>query len=340
MYFKKEDVITETLCFSYIPVDSDKNALHIAFGTDKNFLFGCAIAITSILIKNPEQQLAFHIFTDTLNEDSRKRFQALAEQYHTTITLYNVNCEWLKRLPSTKNWSYAIYFRFLVTDYFYQQLDKIIYLDSDIVCNGSLQELATLDIGENIVAAVAEGERPWWEKCAQRLETLGIKNGYFNSGFLLINLVNWHNYDVTTKTMTMLSDPRIANRISYPDQDILNMLLPGYIQFLDKKYNTQFSLNYELKCKTGETYLHPITDSTVFIHYIGPTKPWHEWAVYPSSRYFYSAKASSPWSDVPLEKATSANQLRYSAKHEMHKIKILKSIKHYMLYFIKKINRE
>ncbi|MBE5212881.1 lipopolysaccharide 3-alpha-galactosyltransferase [Pectobacterium quasiaquaticum] len=340
MYFKKEDVITETLCFSYIPVDPDKNPLNIAFGTDKNFLFGCAIAITSILIKNPKQQLAFHIFTDTLNEDSRKRFQALAEQYHTTITLYKVNCEWLKRLPSTKNWSYAIYFRFLVTDYFYQQLDKIIYLDSDIVCNGSLQELTTLNIGENIVAAVAEGESSWWEKCAQRLETPSIKNGYFNSGFLLINIANWHKHDVTTKTMAMLSDPQIANRISYPDQDILNMLLPGYIQFLDKKYNTQFSLNYELKCKTGEAYPHPITESTVFIHYIGPTKPWHEWAVYPSSSYFYSAKESSPWKDVPLEKATSANQLRYSAKHEMHKIKILKSIKHYILYFIKKINRE
>lgn len=340
MYFKKEDVITETLCFSYIPVDPDKNPLNIAFGTDKNFLFGCAIAITSILIKNPKQQLAFHIFTDTLNEDSRKRFQALAEQYHTTITLYKVNCEWLKRLPSTKNWSYAIYFRFLVTDYFYQQLDKIIYLDSDIVCNGSLQELTTLNIGENIVAAVAEGESSWWEKCAQRLETPSIKNGYFNSGFLLINIANWHKHDVTTKTMAMLSDPQIANRISYPDQDILNMLLPGNIQFLDKKYNTQFSLNYELKCKTGEAYPHPITESTVFIHYIGPTKPWHEWAQYPSSRYFYSAKESSPWKDVPLEKATSANQLRYSAKHEMHKIKILKSIKHYILYFIKKINRE
>lgn len=337
MYFNKNDVITETVCFSFPRSSSEKTALNIAFGTDKNFLFGCAIAITSILAKNTDQTLAFHVFTDTLDKGNLERFQSLAEKYNTSITLYNVNCEWLKQLPSTKNWSYAIYFRFIVVDYFYQQLDRIVYLDSDIVCNGSLQELITLDLKENIVAAVAEGEAPWWEKCAQRLDKKEIKEGYFNSGFLLINLENWHKHDITKKTMGMLSNPEVTNRISYPDQDILNILLPGYILFIDKKYNTQFSINYELKCKSGETYPHPINDSTVFIHYIGPTKPWHEWAVYPSSQYFYDAKAQSTWKDIPLEKAISSTQHRYCAKHFAHKRKILLSLKSHLNYFIKKI---
>ncbi|MGK2888720.1 MAG: glycosyltransferase [Candidatus Malihini olakiniferum] len=51
--------------------------------------------------------------------------------------------------------------------------------------------------------------------------------------------------------------------------------MPVYILFLDKKYNTQFSINYEIKYKSGETYPHYINDNTVFIHYIGSTKPWH-----------------------------------------------------------------
>lgn len=339
MYFKKDDVIKKVVGFSHSHSHPDEAPLNIAFGTDKNFLFGCAISIASILLKNPSLPLAFHIFTDTLDDDNRDKFNSLAKQYNTSITLYVVNCDWLKSLPSTKNWSYAIYFRFIATDYFYNQLDKIIYLDSDIVCNGSLQELSDLKIDDYIIAAVTEGESPWWEKCANRLETPAIKNGYFNSGFLLINLNNWHRSDITTKTMTMLSDPKIANRISYPDQDILNMLLPGHILFLDKKYNTQFSLNYELKCKTGETYPHPITDSTVFIHYIGPTKPWHEWAVYPSSQYFYIAKNNSPWNTTPLEKATSANQLRYCAKHISHQGNFLSSLIIYFKYFLKKISK-
>lgn len=337
MYFNKKDVIVETVNFSFSTTSTEKTALNIAFGTDKNFLFGCAIAIASILAKNTDQLLAFHIFTDTLDKDNLERFHSLAEQYSTSITLYNVNCEWLKQLPSTKNWSYAIYFRFLVVDYFYQQLDKIVYLDSDIVCNGSLQELIALDLKENIVAAVAEGEAPWWERCAQRLNTPEIKAGYFNSGFLLINLDNWHKHDITTKTMEMLSNSEVTRQISYPDQDILNILLPGHILFVDKKYNTQFSINYELKCKSGETYPHPISDSTVFIHYIGPTKPWHEWAVYPSSRYFHTAQSLSPWKNHPLEKAVSTTQLRYCAKHFAHKKYWISAAFNGLKYLIKKI---
>ncbi|KFX17403.1 lipopolysaccharide 3-alpha-galactosyltransferase [Pectobacterium betavasculorum] len=337
MYFKKDDVIKQVVEFSSSPSHPEKDTLNIAFGTDKNFLFGCAVSIASILLKNPKQPLAFHIFTDTLDSDNRDRFNSLAKQYDTSITFYVVNCDWLKSLPSTKNWSYAIYFRFIATDYFYHLLDKIIYLDSDIVCNGSLQELSELNIENYIIAAVAEGKSPWWEKCATRLKTPGIKNGYFNSGFLLINLKNWHQNNITTKTMMMLIDKDVANKISYPDQDILNMLLPGHILFLDKKYNTQFSINYELKCKRGETYPHPINNDTVFIHYIGPTKPWHEWAKYPSSAYFYNAKALSPWKNVPLEKANSANQFRYCAKHMFHKGHSIPSLISYIHYFSKKL---
>ncbi|MCG8158487.1 lipopolysaccharide 3-alpha-galactosyltransferase [Brenneria goodwinii] len=337
MYFKKDDVITETISFSFSPSHPDNDALNIAFGTDKNFLFGCAVSIASILLKNSDRSMVFHVFTDTLDQENRDRFNALAKQYNTSITLYVVNCDWLKRLPSTKNWSYAIYFRFIAIDYFYNQLNKIVYLDSDIVCNGSLQQLATLDIDNYIVAAVTEGESAWWEKSARRLETPAIKDGYFNSGFLLINVDNWHRNDITKKTMLMLTDKDIAGKISYPDQDILNILLPGHILFLDKKYNTQFSINYELKCKSGETYPHPINNSTIFIHYIGPTKPWHEWAEYPSSRYFYIAKDNSPWKCVPLEKAISTNQLRYCAKHYFHKKRIISSFISYLKYFIKKL---
>ncbi|MFP1557745.1 glycosyltransferase [Escherichia coli] len=52
------------------------------------------------------------------------------------------------------------------------------------------------------------------------------------------------------------------------------------------EYNTRYSINYELKDKVD----NPVNDDTVFIHYVGPTKPWHEWADYPVSRSFLLPK--------------------------------------------------
>ncbi len=45
----------------------------------------------------------------------------------------------------------------------------------------------------------------------------------------------------------MLNEPEVIKKITHPDQDVLNMLLADKLIFADIKYNTQFSLNYQLK---------------------------------------------------------------------------------------------
>ncbi|MCF3401661.1 glycosyltransferase family 8 C-terminal domain-containing protein, partial [Escherichia coli] len=134
--------------------------------------------------------------------------------------------------------------------------------------------------------------------------------------------------------IAMLSDPEIVKKITHPDQDVLNMLLADKLVYADIKYNTQFSLNYQLK----ESFKNPVTNDTVFIHYIGPTKPWHDWAWdYPISQAFMAAKNASPWKDTALLKPVNSNQLRYSAKHMLKKKQYIKGFGNYLLYFIKKL---
>ncbi|MCW2257053.1 lipopolysaccharide biosynthesis glycosyltransferase [Providencia alcalifaciens] len=62
-------------------------------------------------------------------------------------------------------------------------------------------------------------------------------------------------------------------------QDALNITLTGKVKFIDKKYNSQFSINYELK-KDKKTI---INNNAILIHYIGLTKPWHSWGEYKST---------------------------------------------------------
>ncbi|MEY0133941.1 glycosyltransferase family 8 C-terminal domain-containing protein [Providencia rettgeri] len=83
---------------------------------------------------------------------------------------------------------------------------------------------------------------------------------------------------------------------------------------------------------------NPITPETVLIHYIGPTKPWHEWANYPTAQPFISAKDASPWKDIPLLKAKSSNHLRYCAKHMFNQGKVFSGIKNNLQYFWVKLN--
>ncbi|VFS56020.1 Lipopolysaccharide 1,2-glucosyltransferase [Leminorella grimontii] len=143
-YFNEAEVIRTVMDFNHSEGGSE-NAFNIAYGIDKNFLFGCGVSIASVLLSNPSGHFVFHVFTDYFSDDDRQKFDDLAAQYKTHISVYLIDCEKLKSLPSTKNWTYAIYFRFIIFDYFASRLDRILYLDADIVCQNSVDELLSLE---------------------------------------------------------------------------------------------------------------------------------------------------------------------------------------------------
>lgn len=331
MFFNHEKFIKEA-----IPLfidKTDKDVLNIAYGTDKNFLFGCAISITSIILHNAEANFHFHIFTDFFSQPEKEKFQSLAQQYQIPITIYIVNAETLTSLPNNRLWTYAIYFRFIIADYFYNKCERVLYLDSDIICQGSIKELCFISLINNIVAAAKERESAWWQQRAMTLGEKNIANGYFNSGVLLINIPEWNRQNISNHIMTLLNKPDIIKTLTFYDQDALNIVLAGRILFLENKYNTQFSLNYELK----ENYKNPINEDTVLIHYIGPSKPWHHWTKYPSAQAFYYALDKSPWKSVALMKPINSTQWRYCAKHQLHKKEIFSGVVSYIKYFSSKL---
>ncbi|HIB1645499.1 TPA: lipopolysaccharide 3-alpha-galactosyltransferase [Salmonella enterica subsp. enterica serovar Muenchen] len=336
IYLKESDFIISTIDYNYHD-DAGNISLDIAYGVDQNFLLGCGVSVASVLKHNGNEKLRFHIFIDCFRDIDREVFNALAEQYKTRITIYLISCETLLTLPTTKNWTYAIYFRFAIADYFINKINRLLYLDADIICQGSIDELISVSFsGNQIAVVVPEGESDWWLKRSKSLETAGIANGYFNSGFLLINIPQWAAECISTHAIEMLNNPNITNKITHPDQDVLNILLANKVVFTDVKFNTQFSLNYQLKDK----FVNPVKNDTVLIHYIGPTKPWHNWAGgYPISKPFIDAKMASPWKRVPLLKPANSNQLRYCAKHMLKNKQYIKGLFSYFLYFFKKLTR-
>lgn len=335
MFFNKENAVTKQIDLSSSDTVIGGGSLHVSYGIDRNFLYGCGISIASLLKANSDISFSFHVFTDYFDDEQSRLFKALAEQYKTSIKIYLIDCEQLRSLPSTKNWSYATYFRFIIADYFSNQLERMIYMDADIMCQGSLKPLLDIQFEQDEIAAVVpERDKVWWQKRADALGIPSIASGYFNAGFLVLNLVNWSKFDISTKAMELLSQETVKAKLSYLDQDILNMLLTEKVIYLDGKYNTQYSINYELQKGKKE---NPITSDTVLIHYIGPTKPWHEWANYPTAQPFIDAKNVSPWKDIPLLKAKSSNHLRYCAKHLSYQKRYFACIKNYLKYLLKKV---
>ncbi len=49
----------------------------------------------------------------------------------------------------------------------------------------------------------------------KRADALGNLLGYFNAGFLVLNLVNWSKFDISTKAMDLLSQDAVKKIILF-----------------------------------------------------------------------------------------------------------------------------
>lgn len=316
----------------------DRETFNVSWGVDTNYQIGVAISIASILEKNKEQEkeFTFHIIADDFSDEYQSRLSKLATQYRTVIKLYEIDPNPLKKLPKTDIWPISIYYRLISFDYFSDKLNTLLYLDADIVCQSEVGELLHLNLERKYGAVVVDVES-MQEKSAERLGNAAFHGTYFNSGVMLINMLEWRANRLTQKSFDLLSDEKIVSRLKYPDQDILNILLLGHALLLPRKFNTVFTLKSEFEDKNPDAYKQILRDDTVFIHYTGITKPWHDWADYASARFFRDIYKISPWSDIKYVHATKVYELKEKYKHLLHQGKTIAGLATAVKYNVKKI---
>jgi len=275
-----------------------KDDLHIAFGIDANFAIGMGVCMTSIILNNPSEKINFHVFTDGIHQEDINRLKLLTKYENVKIKIYYIDINVFKTLPTTMGWSQAIYYRFIMAKVLYGSVDKVLYLDADILCIGSLKALIEMDMGNDIIVGISD----LLAFFKTRMEELSIKNGkYFNSGVMYIDVNKWSTEKISERAMELLSEN--PQKYKSFDQDVLNVLLDGKTQYADKKWNHIYNMLF---------MNHILPENTVLIHYTGD-KPWHRWTEHHFMvKRYYEYSKKSPWSDVLI-----AQPVHYKEKRKM-----------------------
>lgn len=308
--------------------------LNISYGVDRNFLFGAGVSMTSVIVNNPEIALNFFIVTDYVDEDYLDCVKRLAEQYHTCITILVFDNENFRSLPSTKSWTYAMYYRYFAFEYLSAELNSVLYLDADVICKGSLLELTDIYFGDEYAAVVNDIDEVRL-KSGKRLGIPELSQQYFNSGVVFANLVTWKKENLLEKAFAILHEKH--KDLLYFDQDVLNILFVGKLIPLRRDFNCIYGVDQELVNKNDDVYKTYINDNTILIHYVGVTKPWHTWAKYPVSQYFLAAYKKSTWANHGLLKAHTAKLFKRKSRHERIQKKYIRSVLSHVMYIKTKI---
>ena len=301
----------------------DTTSIHIAFGIDANFTIGTGVLIYSILQHN-NNNIVFHIFTDSIYPEDISRFKELTYKANNiSIIIYYVNSNKFSTLPIFFTWSQSMYYRFIISKLLYNITDNILYLDSDILCLNSFENLFHQNFSSNIAGVVSDHDSML--NYAQKAFNLN-SNYYFNSGFLIINLINWEKNNISDKAISLLLN---KNNFKYYDQDVLNLLLANKTLLLEKKYNTIYHL---------ADMNTPISNDTIFLHYSGSVKPWQSWGQYHFlTPLWLKYKNNSPWKNVPILQPQTYKQAKFMTRMSYRNKKFIKSIYWYIKYSFWKI---
>lgn len=256
----------------------------IFFSVGDKFCHICSVALLSLMENsNPRNHYSIYILHSGMNDTNRQKLQSMLFP-NTSLEFVDVT-EKLKGLEDkfvVRDYynNYTYYRLFIPT--FFPNLDKALYIDSDIVVLDDIAKLFNTEMGDNLVAAAPDGavrNTPIFQIYVEK--ALGVdRNKYFNAGILLMNLKAMREFDFENKFLTLCE--KFKFRVAQ-DQDYLNVLCKNRVTILPFDWDMMPIPN--TVCKY---------DKLKIIHYNLMFKPWDMHGV-DFENYFWKYAEKSPF---------------------------------------------
>lgn len=170
-----QESISSVMSSGSINTDDFPSGLDIAYGIDRNFLFGAAVSMQSVAMYNSGIALRFHLFTDYIDDDYLIRVDQFTQKNkNVEVKIYVVSKKFIDIFPSLKQWSYATFFRLVAFQILSDSVEKLLYIDADVICKGSLSGLLDIHFENDKYAAVIKDIPFMQGKPAERLNVLRL----------------------------------------------------------------------------------------------------------------------------------------------------------------------
>ncbi len=288
----------------------DKN-LHVAYASDDKFAEILGVSLTSLYENNKDMELIHvYVLDSKISDTNKKKLESVSTAYSRS------NIHWIpaKDISEELHMDVAVdrgslsqYARLFVSSVLPADLERVLYLDCDIIINQSLYELWNLDMHGKTIAALKDAFSKWY-RANINLKPTDIM---FNSGVMLIDLKRWKEQKVEKKLLKFIASKN--GRIQQGDQGALNAMLSHDIYCFEPRFNS-VTIYYDFSYREMMVYRKPpefyteeqvkeATEHPVIIHFTTSflsRRPWIEGCQHRYVGEWMKYKDMSPWKDEKL----------------------------------------
>ena len=285
-----------------------KGHLNVLYAADNNYAPFMGVSIFSLLENNKNIEcITIYAMINEFSEQNIERLDKMVKQYNRELVIINASDldAMLDDLHVPRyRGGHAPNYRLFFERYIRNDVERLLYIDSDSLVVGSLGELLNIDMQGAYFGGVlgAFGGYEYKFKLG-----LGSDDNYVNSGVILFDVVKWKE----CICQQMILDHIVNVRAAYynPDQDLLNVVFKGHIYRLPCEYNFvpfhsayPYDLYYKFYGSEGYYSKEEIEYgkcNPVILHtfrFLGDF-PWNKWNFHPDRKMYDFYLRKSPWKD-------------------------------------------
>lgn len=305
----------------------------LASAADDAYTMPLAVSVRSAIDNlDAGRRLGIVVLDGGITAANRRRLERSWPQERVEVV-------WIRPDPAlfhgvaTWRWlSRVAYYRLLLPRLLPETLERVLYLDVDLVVQRDLGALWDEPFEGALTLAVQDPSSPYFDsrramppdwpmptdgftpQPVRDLDARGLSPAlpYLNSGLLVLDLAAWRREDITEQLLACLRGAPEDHLIG-GDQYPLNVVLAGRWRALDPRWNALAVMHERRSWR--ETHMDAATFERLLadpwiVHWAGPRKPWNGLGPVPRGELFHTYRARTAWAG--LRGATRMASLRWA----------------------------
>ena len=294
--------------------------MEILIGFEHNYVMPYGVMLQSLVHNNTKEIIHVHaIINESVTDDDKNVLSQIVRQYDrkNDIFYYLFDKNTISSFPlsSVNHFREVCYYRLFAASILPTEIEKVLYLDGDMVIRHDLSELWKLDVNEVAVAgAINQTEKVDYYN---RLH-YPMKKKYINNGVAVFNLKYWRENGCEEAFTKMIID--YPERIFMADQDVMNFVLQDSKKLIPIKFNVQENFYYKLEFMSFDYWGHKDEVESAIIdpwilHFAGKAKPWIRDCKHPLKGEFFKYQDMTIWKGMSLQEKYNQS---YKTKIKSH----------------------
>lgn len=281
--------------------------IHIAVGSDDGYAPHAATLIHSLAAQHARGTVQITYYCDaTLTPGVRAVLSAYCEKLGVGLRFLDIDPARFQGLHANERLPLLCWYRVCLAD-FLPEVDRILYLDTDIVAMAPIDEMFNMEMGDKLAAVVNDPLAAIaFPEVAKRVNI--PYEDYFNSGVMLLNLKAIREAGGGERILKIARDN--LDRLYFPDQDALNLALGPRSIMLSQRWNYPPLARRYFEHYAGNPAITELPScremvsadfKPALLHFLANPKPWSANEPYDYIWEYHRHRAKTPW-PLPMRK--------------------------------------